>query len=452
MSKTVAKAAILLVLFFLMLFEEHSVIAVEEDVQDNQRQNVGCIEAHPFREAYTLTCINLFNEFVPAPAVAGSAEGQEDKAAQRQDVVADEEVFQIQHAGAFAQRLKAAPDIEAENAGQGQQNHADNSKGDEATAVTAGQLADAGNNHFEYSNNSGHCRKEHEEEEESAPDTSAVHSVENVGQSDEEQVRACIRLDTEAEACREDNQTGNDCYEGIEEHNPQRFVGELLLLADVAAEDGQRAHADAQCEEGLAHSGEDYLAYTVLGNFVEVGVEVILEAGFTARKQHGVGCKHNHQHDEEGHHNLGDAFNAVANAQVADAEAEHDDDCHVAGHSCRVLQQSTKNAFDALSVKTGKITDSHFVEEIEHPAADGGVEHHQDDVAGNSYIFEQMPFSSLRLQCVEGFGRTASAGAADGEFRYHDGQAQQQQEAQVDEHKGCTAILACDERKAPDVA
>ena len=40
------------------------------------------------------------------------------------------------------------------------QNHADNSKGDEATAVTAGQLADAGDNHFEYGNNSGHCRKE----------------------------------------------------------------------------------------------------------------------------------------------------------------------------------------------------------------------------------------------------------------------------------------------------
>ena len=76
MSKTVAKAAILLVLFLLILFEEHSVIAVEEDIQDNQRQNVGCIEAHPFREAYALTGINFFNEFVPAPAVARSAEGR----------------------------------------------------------------------------------------------------------------------------------------------------------------------------------------------------------------------------------------------------------------------------------------------------------------------------------------------------------------------------------------
>ena len=64
-----------------MLFKEHSVIAVEEDVQDNQRQNVGRIEAHPFREADALAGINLFNEFVPAPAVAASAEGQENEAA-----------------------------------------------------------------------------------------------------------------------------------------------------------------------------------------------------------------------------------------------------------------------------------------------------------------------------------------------------------------------------------
>ena len=54
MSKTVAKTTILLVLFLLILFEEHGVIAVEEDIQDNQRQNVGCIEAHPFREADSL--------------------------------------------------------------------------------------------------------------------------------------------------------------------------------------------------------------------------------------------------------------------------------------------------------------------------------------------------------------------------------------------------------------
>ena len=81
MSKISSENYYLARFVLLMLFEEHSVIAVEEDIQDNQRQNVGCIETHPFREAYALAGINLFNEFVPAPAVAASAEGQEDEAA-----------------------------------------------------------------------------------------------------------------------------------------------------------------------------------------------------------------------------------------------------------------------------------------------------------------------------------------------------------------------------------
>lgn len=164
-----------------ILLAENSVIAVKEDEEDNQRQDIGCIKAHPFGEANALAGVNLFDELIPAPAIAGGAEGQEYQAAKRQDIVADEKILQVQHAGAFAKRLKAAPDVEAENAGQRQQNHADNSEGDEATAVTAGQLADAGDNHLENSNNCGQCCEEHEEEEERAPDTSAAHSVENVG-------------------------------------------------------------------------------------------------------------------------------------------------------------------------------------------------------------------------------------------------------------------------------
>ena len=438
--------------FCFYLLEEQCIIAVEEDEEDNQRQDIGCIKAHPFREGNALAGVNLFDELIPAPAVAGGAEGQEHQTAERQDIVADEEVLQVQHAGAFAQRLEAAPDVEAENAWQGQQNHADNSEGDETTAVTAGQLADAGDNHLENSDNCGQRCEEHEEEEERAPDTSAAHSVEHVGQRDEEQVRTSVRLDTKAKAGREDNQAGNDSYKGIEEHNPQCLVSELLLLADVAAEDGQRAHADAQREEGLAHSSEDYLAHAMLRDFAEVRIEIISQALSAARQHDGVDSEHQHQQDEADHHRLCDALYAIFYAQIAHAEADHNDNSHVACHSQRILQQAAKNSVDALCVQTGEIAYRHFIEEVEHPAADSGVEHHEDDVAGDGDIFEQMPFSTLRLKRVEGFCRAASAGAANGELCYHDGQAQKQQKAQINEHKGCAAILTCNKRKAPDVA
>ena len=190
----------------------------------------------------------------------------------------------------------------------------------------------------------------------------------------------------------------------------------------------------------------------MLSDFAEVRIEIISQAFSTAWQHDGVDSEHQHQQDEADHHCLRDALYAIFYAQIANAEADHNDNSHVACHSQRILQQTAKNSVDALCVQTGEIAYRHFIEEVEHPAADGGVEHHEDDVAGDGDIFEQMPFSSLRLECVEGFCRAASAGAANGELCYHDGQAQKQQKAQVYEHKGCAAILTCYKRKAPDVA
>ena len=118
----------------------------------------------------------------------------------------------------------------------------------------------------------------HLQEEQSTPDTAAAHSVEHIGEGDEQQVRTAVGIDAEAEAGREDNQAGNNCYKGIQCHNPHCFTRQALFLADVAAEDSQCADAKAQRKEGLSHSGEDYLTDTVLQNSVEVRIEIIFKA------------------------------------------------------------------------------------------------------------------------------------------------------------------------------
>ena len=169
----------------------------------------------------------------------------------------------------------------------------------------------------------------------------------------------------------------------------------------------------------------------MLGNFAEVRVEVILEAGFTARKQHGVGGQYNHQHNQEGHHNLGDAFNAGLDAQIADTEAGENDDNHIACHGYRVAQQTAEHVANTFCVQSHEAADSHFVEIIQHPAGNCGVEHHQENIAGNSTVFIKMPFCTGRLQYVEGFCRAAYTRTADRKFRYHDGQAQKQQKAKI---------------------
>ena len=438
--------------YVICLFKEECVIAVEEDVENDQRQNIGCIEADPFREAYALTGVGLGDEVIPAPAIAARAEAKVDKASQRQQVVADEEVLQVKHAGALAERLDIAPDVEAKNAGQRQQNDSDDANANGFLAFPAGQIADAGGDVLENGDNCGHSCEEHEEEEERAPDAATAHSIEHVGQRDEEQVRAGVRLNAEAEAGREDNQAGNNRYEGIQRHDIHRFTRQALLLADVTAEDSERADAQAQREEGLAHSSEDNLAHAMLHNLIEIRIEIIFQTSITAGQHNGVDCQHQHEHEQAGHHYFRDALYAVFYAQIAHAEAGEDNGNHVTGHRHRIAQQCAEDAADALGIQADEAAHSHFIKVIQHPAADGGVEHHEDDVAGDGAIFIKMPFRSLRLQHIEGFGSAAFAATANGELCYHDGQAQQQQKAQIDKHEGSTTVLTCDEGEAPYVS
>ena len=170
----------------------------------------------------------------------------------------------------------------------------------------------------------------------------------------------------------------------------------------------------------------------MLQNSVEIRIEIIFETCSTVGQGNGIYCQNQHEQQQAGHHVLGDAFNAGLDAQIANAKAGENDDNHIACHGYRVAQQAAENVADTFGIQADEAADSHFVEVIQHPAGNRGVEHHQENVAGDCTVFIQMPFCTGRLQHVKGFCCTAHAGAANSKFCYHDGQSQKQQKAKID--------------------
>ena len=53
----------------------------------------------------------------------------------------------------------------------------------------------------------------------------------------------------------EDDEPRHKGHKGIQQRDPDGLPGKAVLLADVAAEDGQGADAQGEGEEGLAHAG-----------------------------------------------------------------------------------------------------------------------------------------------------------------------------------------------------
>lgn len=124
--------------------------------------------------------------FQPQPVSAGT-EQQIDHAAQGQEVVGNNEVLEILNRGASAHRLETGPDVEAEYAGQGQEDNRNSIDQDGFFTGCAEQIHGKADDIFEYGNNRGLGGKRHEDEEQNTENPSADHLVEDVGQSDEHQ-------------------------------------------------------------------------------------------------------------------------------------------------------------------------------------------------------------------------------------------------------------------------
>ena len=113
------------------LLEELVDIPLQEH---DERQDIFDVQAQPLREHEALAGVRFGDEVVPSPATLVTAEEQEHHRAEGQQVVADDEVFQIEDHGAGAEGLDAGQHVEAEGAGQGEQEDQNEVDGDRLLA------------------------------------------------------------------------------------------------------------------------------------------------------------------------------------------------------------------------------------------------------------------------------------------------------------------------------
>ena len=92
-------------------------VSLDEEEQDDEGDSDGDVESYPLGEFGTLSCVGFFQEVFPAPAVTGRTEEHVHEAAERKQIVADDEVFQIQDRSALSERCKPAQHVIAEHAG-----------------------------------------------------------------------------------------------------------------------------------------------------------------------------------------------------------------------------------------------------------------------------------------------------------------------------------------------
>ena len=187
------------------------------------------------------------------------------------------------------------------------------------------------------------------------------------------------------------------------------------------------------------------------GQFFGIGHEVEADARLASRQGDGTDDKRDHEGEQADHHEFDHSLDAPAQAHAAYAETEDHRRAHPEAGSRRIADQAAEKAAHLIGGQAGKIALAHGPTVGQHPARHRGVKHHEQVTSDKAEGAEHMPARALGLQLVQGRAQIALRRAANGELHDQDGDADRQQEADIDEHEQRAAVGACDIGETPDV-
>ena len=386
------------------------------------------------------------------------AEQHEDKGAQRQHVVRDNEIFDALNIADGGNR-DVRKHIEAKRARQAQQHEQNGGYGDSTAAPHAEFVHRPAYEILEHGDNRGKSREAHEHEEKRSPYIAQRHFREYGGKSNEHERGTRIGRDAIREACGENDEARKNGNDSVERRNRNGLARQAALAANVATEDFHCGNAERQREERLSHCGVDRLAKRrpllsrriASKQLAEIGNKVKRDALARSRQGNRANAQRNHDDKERGHHDFRNALDAFLQAQAAHEKTDEHNDDHPPDELRGVGQHARKRRSDRIGIGRGKLARSHFGNVREHPARNRRVKHEQH-VAADLAPPRKPVETAIRFQNVIRKRTALLARAAHGKFHNHNGQTKNHEEDEVQQHECSAAVLADDIGKTPNIA
>ena len=208
--------------------------------------------------------------------------------------------------------------------------------------------------------------------------------VEDVGERDEDQARAAVRLHTVREAGREDNKSRADRHKGVQNDDIDGLSHQRLVAPDIASENGHGTDTDTECEESLVHGTHNYLENTDFFSPFQTGLQIELQSFARSGKENAVDRQDHHDHEQRQHHDFCDLLEAVLKPLGVYKESEDHDDSHAAHLDQRIGEAARKSTCHLLRVKILEASRRRSDKILKHPPCYRCVVHHEQVVADHA--------------------------------------------------------------------
>ena len=305
-----------------------------------------------------------------------------------------------------------------------------------------------GDGAFGQGNGAGDRCKQHQREKQDAHHGAKAHAFEHLGDGNKHQGRASLQGIGVAAGEREDRRNDHQArHDGNGRVKNFDVLGGLLnrdVLFHIGAERDQNAHGDGQGIEHLPHGRDDGHP----GEMGDIGHEEILHTRQRPGPGDGVSRNDDGKHHQNGHHDFGDPFHAVADARKDDRQREDGEDDKADLRRSTIGDERREIAVRGqLLAVPGNV----FRQIPDDPAAnDRVIGHDEDGDDGVDPAAEREP--ALFAKGRESAHRALLGHPAQSRLRHDHGIAERERQQNVDEQKDAAAILGRQIRETPDVA
>lgn len=98
------------------LLEKLTPVPLHKNKQHNQWNDICHIRSHLARELHAFSLICLLEKILKSPSIPAGTEHQVNETSEWKQVVADDEILEIQHVAALSERHETTPEIETQHA------------------------------------------------------------------------------------------------------------------------------------------------------------------------------------------------------------------------------------------------------------------------------------------------------------------------------------------------
>jgi len=291
---------------------------------------------------------------------------------------------------------------------------------------------------FKHIDQTGDACKGNGQEEYDGKQLAERHLCKHFRQCDKHQRGTGAGLDAESEHGGHDGQCGHHGCTGIKNRRGHGCLGDILVFAQVGAVHDHAGAGNGQGEEGLSHGHDPGVGVCQV---FPLWHEQELVACCRAGQEKYTDSNDDEQHEEGGHHDLVDLFNALGGPEQQNAAG----DKHHNAVTAHIAEGATHFAEKRSRIGSEQLTGQGTQQTPENPADDDGVaqcDAQRTEQRDPAHGCAQLALASAFPTEAEGAQSAGLCHTSDGKFCAQTHQTEQYNENDIRNQERSAAVLA----------